>query len=73
MTTREEFEKWVGNSYLLNRMTEPGFTDEYEHPWTDGAWVAWEYLTLKHRGTAPNGTITKEQWDNACAGLGTKA
>ncbi len=40
-TIREEFERWVDNPHMLNRRTEPGYTNEYEHPWTSGAWAAW--------------------------------
>ena len=36
------FEAWVKNPHMLNRRTEPGYADEYEHPWTSGAWAAWK-------------------------------
>jgi hypothetical protein len=49
---RDEFEVWVNNSHMLNRRTEPGYTDEYEHPWTKGAWEAWKecHKRLKQDG-----------------------
>ena len=34
---RDEFEAWVNNPHKLNRRTELGYADEYEHPWTCGA------------------------------------
>lgn len=40
--SREAFEAWVNNPHKLNRRTEPGYTDEYEHPWTAGAWAGWQ-------------------------------
>lgn len=45
MTIRDDFEAWVKNPHMLHRRTEPGHTDEYEHPWVAGAWSAWQ---VKH-------------------------
>ena len=42
MNMRDEFEAWVKNPHMLHRRTEPGQTDEYEHPWIAGAWAAWK-------------------------------
>lgn len=39
---RDDFEAWVGNPHMLDRKTAPGYADEYEHPWTSGAWAAWK-------------------------------
>lgn len=51
--SREGFEKWVNNPHMLNRKIEPGYEDEYEHPWTAGAWAAWQEMekrcSLKHQ------------------------
>jgi hypothetical protein len=46
---REKFEAWVRNPYMLNRVTEPGYEHEYEHPWTAGAWAAWKELCSNPR------------------------
>lgn len=43
-TSREEFEAWVRNPHMLSRRTSPGSIREYEHPWTNGAWEAWQEL-----------------------------
>ena len=50
---RDDFEAWVNNPHKLARRTEPGYTDEYEHPWTAGAWAAWRRLMYRQdeRGT----------------------
>ena len=45
MSVREDFEAWIDNPHKLNRRTEPGFTEEYEHPWTLGAWAAYQAAT----------------------------
>lgn len=47
MSTREDFEAWIDNPHKLNRRTEPGFTEEYEHPWTLGAWAAYQAATSR--------------------------
>lgn len=44
---RDAFEKWVNNPHKLNRSLEPGHGDEYEHPWTAGAWAAWQEMTRR--------------------------
>lgn len=41
---RKAFEAWVGNKHMLFRKDEPGYEHEYEHPWTCGAWAAWQQL-----------------------------
>lgn len=52
----DEFEKWIGNPFLLNKTQNPevwGATKEqvmqwrqnpWEHPYTRGAWDAWKHL-----------------------------
>lgn len=67
---RDEFEAWVKNPHMLNRSTEPGYTDEYAHPWTVGAWEAWKECHERAKSEALAPQITKEQWDDACRGLG---
>ena len=42
---REAFEKWINNPLMLNRREEPGYYDQYEHPYTAGAWAAWKHKT----------------------------
>lgn len=44
---RREFEEWIGNPHMLLRNIEPGFKDEYDNPWTNGAWTSWKYLYNK--------------------------
>jgi hypothetical protein len=40
--SRIAFEVWVNNPHMLNRIDEPAYADEYEHPFTAGAWAAWQ-------------------------------
>lgn len=70
---RDDFEAWVNNPHMLRRCGEPGYTSDYDHPWTDGAWTAWQELHYRNKPPLKVTEITKEDWDNACAGLGTKA
>lgn len=52
---RKAFEQWVKNPHMLSRRTDPGHVDEYEHPWTCGAWSAWKAraaMNSKCRGVA---------------------
>lgn len=46
MTPRKEFEAWKqasGTGGLgLGRSTEPGHTENYENPHTQGQWIAWQ-------------------------------
>lgn len=69
---RDEFEAWVKNHRLLARSTEPGYSDDYADPWTEGAWSAWKECHERQKPPAKNDPITKEAWDDACRGLGTK-
>lgn len=69
---RDDFEAWVKNPHMLNRRTEPGYTDDYENPWTDGAWAAWQEMHDRAKPPVPQTPITRDQWDDACRGLGTK-
>ena len=70
---RDTFEAWVDNPHMLDMRTEPGYTDEYEHPWTAGAWAAWkECHERAKQGAGNDPEITREQWDDAIRGLGTK-
>ncbi len=71
---RDEFELWVDNQLLLVRRTDQGHTDEYESPWTAGAWAAWKECHERSKLPAPDHmTISRDQWDDAIRGLGTKA
>ena len=71
---RDDFEAWVNNPHKLARSTEPGYTDEYEHPWTAGAWAAWKECHERAKPAAVDAPqITREQWEDATRGLGTKA
>lgn len=68
---RDDFEAWVKNPHMLGRKTEPGYTDDYAHPWTDGAWSAWKMCHERAKDEAPErAQPTREQWDNALRGLG---
>lgn len=71
---RDDFEAWVRNPHILNRKTEPGYTDDYEHPWARGAWAAWKECHERAKPVAARDSpqITREQWEDACRGLGTK-
>jgi len=57
---RDDFEAWVKNPHMLNRKTEPGYTDEYEHPWTSGAWAAWKECHERAKPFAASMTYTRE-------------
>ncbi len=71
---RDEFEAWIGHTSMLSKKEEPGYTDDYIHPWTQGAWAAWKECHERMKPNAPEPlTITKEQWEDATRGLGTKA
>jgi len=50
---RDDFEAWVNNPHKLARRTEPGYTDEYEHPWTAGAWAAWKVGVVLESSSDP--------------------
>lgn len=44
---RMAFEAWVkevqGVAFLFT-LGEPGYANQYTHPWTAGAWEAWKQL-----------------------------
>jgi len=46
---RTEFESWLRDKRNLypTRRDEAGYEDEYEHPFANGAWAAWKYLTVE--------------------------
>ena len=70
---RDDFEDWVNDPLKLKRVIKPGYTDEYEQPWTRGAWAAWKACHERAKPSAPEVPyITMEQWENAVRGLGTK-
>lgn len=59
---RQKFEAWVKNPHKLNRSSEPGHEDQYEHPWTAGAWEACQAFYIAGLREAA-GICAAENWE----------
>lgn len=68
---RAEFETWVRNPHMLKKSSDPGYQEDYEHPWTAGAWEAWKEAHERAKPEAAEVNITSEQWENAINGPGS--
>lgn len=47
---KNEFEAWVKETKGVNFLAlvdEPGYENDYAHPWTRGAWEAWQRYSVK--------------------------
>lgn len=48
---KKEFEDFVDNPYMLSTRNEPGFYNDYSHPWTCGAFEAYKKFVVEPQQT----------------------